>query len=294
MKNILFLLLGVFAVTFLVLWWRIAREGKVKLGMPGPLLYVVGFVTQFLDTLGIGSFATMSACFKIFGLVKDEHIPGTLNIATVIPGIAEAFIYVAVVDVDVKTMSLMIAGSVLGAWLGAGVVSRWNRRRIQIGMGSVLLATAAFGLLRQLHFLPPGGNLLGFTGMSLVFSVLATIVLGALMTLGIGFFAPCMVVCFLLGMNPRAVFPIMMASVAFLCPVAGVPFLKRGVYDFKASLGITLGGVPGVLIAAFIVKELPLTYLQWLVIVVVVYTAVMMLRSAAIERARARAAAVAA
>ena len=38
------------------------------------------------------------------------------------------------------------------------------------------------------------------------------------------------------------------------------------------------------LIATYIVKTLPLIYVRWLVIVVVVYTSVMMLRSAMTER----------
>lgn len=107
------------------------------------------------------------------------------------------------------------------------------------------------------------------------------------MTLGIGLFAPCMMVIYLMGMNPRAAFPIMMGSVAFLGPVASARFLERKSYNFKSALGLTLGGIPGVLLAAFLVRSLPLEAVRWLVIVAVVYTAVMLLRSAAIERAAA-------
>jgi uncharacterized membrane protein YfcA len=106
------------------------------------------------------------------------------------------------------------------------------------------------------------------------------------MTLGIGFFAPCMMVIFLLGMSPKVAFPIMMGSVAFLGPVASIPFIRRGSYNFRTSLGLTLGGIPGVLIAAFLVRSLPLGAVRWLMVVVLLYTAMMMLRSAAIERRR--------
>jgi uncharacterized membrane protein YfcA len=287
MKSALFLIFGIFTAGFLV-FWAIAERGR-KHAWPGTLDSAIGLVTQFLDTLGIGSFATMSAAFKFWGTVPDEHIPGTLNVGVTIPGILEAFIYMAVVQVDVVTLALMIGASVVGAWLGAGVVSRWPRRKIQIGMGIALLTTASFSLLAQLHLLPGGGDLLGLTGVRLAIGVAANAVFGALMTLGIGLFAPCMMVTYWLGMNPRAVFPIMMGSTGLLGPVASVRFIRTGSYNLKAALGITLAGVPGVLAAAFLVRSIPLGALRWLVIGVVVYTAVMMLRSAARERKQAAA-----
>jgi uncharacterized membrane protein YfcA len=287
MKAALFVTFAIFAAAFLI-FWTLAERGR-KHTFPGPLDSAIGLVTQFLDTLGIGSFATMSAAFKFWGTVPDEHIPGTMNVGVTIPGILEAFIYMAVVQVDVVTLALMIGSSVVGAWLGAGVVSHWPRRKIQIGMGAALLATAAFGLLAQLHLVPGGGEMLGLTGVKLAIGVAANALFGALMTLGIGLFAPCMMVTYWLGMNPKAVFPIMMGSTGLLGPVASVRFIRTGSYNFRAALGITLAGVPGVLAAAFLVRSIPLGALRWLVICVVVYTALTMLRSAARERRRASA-----
>jgi uncharacterized membrane protein YfcA len=278
LKTALFVIFGVFTAAFLVFW--IAAERGRKRQPPRAIDLAIGLVTQFLDTLGIGSFATMTAAFKFWETVPDEHIPGTLNVGVTIPGMLEAFIYVAVVDVDIKTLALMIAASAAGAWLGAGVVSRWPRRRIQIGMGIALLATAALGLLAQIHLVPGGGMLLGLAGARLAIAVAANALFGALMTLGIGLFAPCMMVTYWLGMSPKAVFPIMMGSTGLLGPVASVPFIRGGSYSLRAALGITLAGIPGVLAAAFIVRSIPLGALRWLVIGVVVYTAVTMLRSA--------------
>jgi uncharacterized membrane protein YfcA len=98
-----------------------------------------------------------------------------------------------------------------------------------------------------------------------------------------------MAIISLLGMNPGTAFPIMMGSCAFLMPVGSARFIREERYNLKASLGLAIGGVPGVLIAAFIVKSMPLDIVRWLVIVVVIYTAIMMLRSALIEQ-RAKAA----
>ncbi len=284
MKTALFIALGIFGCGFIFVWVRAVVHAPGNRAAPTLLDYGIGLVVNFFDTLGIGSFATTTSCFKLWGLVRDEQIPGTLNVGVTLPAILEAFIYMAVVDVDVTTLSTMIAAAVAGSWLGAGVVSRWPRRKIQIGMGTVLLVTAAFGLMTQVQWFPGGGDLLGLTGMKLLIAIAANFVLGALMTLGIGFFAPCMMVIYLMGMNPRAAFPIMMGSVAFLGPVASEPFIRRGSYNFKSALGLTLGGIPGVLLAAFLVRSLPLRAVRWLVIVVVVYTALMMLRSAIIER----------
>jgi len=108
-------------------------------------------------------------------------------------------------------------------------------------------------------------------------------VLGALMTLGIGLYAPCLILVSLLGMSPKAAFPIMMGSCAFLMPIGGVRFIREGCYSLSTALIMTLSGIPAVLIAAYIVKELPLTYVRWLVVIVVVYASAMMLRSAAQE-----------
>ncbi|MGH7713453.1 MAG: permease, partial [Gemmatimonadaceae bacterium] len=121
---------------------------------------------------------------------------------------------------------------------------------------------------------------IGVRGVKLVIAVVGNFALGALMTLGIGLYAPCMILVSLLGMNPMAAFPIMMGSCAFLMPIGSIRFIKAAKYDPRAALGLAVGGVPAVLIAALIVKSLPLTWIRWLVVVVVLYAAITMLASA--------------
>lgn len=291
MKAALLIALGIVTVGFTLVWILaiVRHRPEQQVAGPGALDTAIGFVTNFFDTLGIGSFATTSSFFKFWGLVRDEEIPGTLNVGHTPPSILEAFIYIAIIQVDVLTLILMIVAATAGAWLGAGVVSRWPRRKVQIGMGSALVVAAILMAMKALNWLPVGGDLLALSGAKLAVGVGFNMVFGALMTIGIGLFAPCMVLISLLGMNPDAAFPIMMGSCAFLMPVGSIQFIRARRYNLKSALGLTLGGIPGVLIAAFIVKSLPLAAVRWLVVVVVIYTATMMLRSAAIERRRSQA-----
>jgi uncharacterized membrane protein YfcA len=284
MKTALFAALAVVSVGF-VSFWLVAllrpAGGRQK---PDWLDAGVGFVTNVFDTLGIGSFATTSAFFKLWSMVPDERIPGTLVVGHTPPSLLQAFIFIAVVQVDFATLVLMIASSAVGALLGARIVSRLPRLQIRLAMGAALIAAAMVMTLTQLQLIPGGGESLGLSGASLVLAVIANMVFGALMTLGIGLYAPCMIVVSLLGMNPRAAFPIMMGSCAMLMSVGSVPFIRSERYSRKAALGLTVGGIPGVLLAAFVVKSLPLNAVRWLVVAVVIYTASMMLRSAVQER----------
>jgi len=272
-------------------WWSIERARAASSATrvrPSLEDCLVGFVTDFFDTLGIGNFAPTTACFKLRGRVADEDIPGTLNVGHALPVVIEALVFITVVKVDLATLVTMIAAAVAGAWLGVDVVARLPRRAIQLGMGAALLVAALLFVAKNVDWLPGGGDALGLAGGRLVFAVAVSFLLGALMMLGIGLYAPCLVLVSLLGMSPIAAFPIMMGSCAFLMPIGGARFVLTGRYDLRAALGLALGGVPGVLIAAFIVKSLPLAWLRWLVVVVVTYAALLMLRSAAAERARAR------
>jgi len=286
-KAALLVALAVLTSTYVLYWLVSARKSRGAEGdgsRPSWLLAAIGFVTNFFDTLGIGSFAPTTSIFKLRRLVPDELIPGTLNVGHALPTITQAFIYITIIEVEMTTLVLMIAASVVGAFLGAGMVAAWPRHKVQIGMGLALLAAAIFFMMTNLNVFPPGGDTLGLSGPKLGLGIAGNFLLGALMTLGIGLYAPCMILVALLGMNPRAAFPIMMGSCAFLMPVGSMRFISKGSYSFGPALGLALGGIPGTLIAAFIVRSLPMTAVRWLVVVVVVYASAAMLRSALSER----------
>jgi uncharacterized membrane protein YfcA len=273
--------LALVTLAYIVRWWWLERS-RATAGRATPRLadLAVGFVTNFFDTLGIGSFAPATAYFKLRARMPDEEIPGTLNTGQALPTVAQALIFIATVSVDLLTLVSMILAAVIGAWLGVGLVSRLSRRAIQLGMGAALLCAALLYLAKIAHWTPGIGDALGLHGSRLLFAVAVNVVLGALMMLGVGLYAPCLILLSLLGMSPLAAFPIMMGSCGLLMPIGGARFVRSGRYNLSAALGLALGGLPGVLVAAFVVKSMPLVWLSWLVIIVVVYAALQMLKSA--------------
>ena len=276
----LFLVIVVFAIA----WWRSAAAGHPH-AVPTPLQLALGAVTLFFDTLGIGNYAPTTAAFRFLKMVRDEWIPGTLNVGSSVPVAIEAFAFVAAVAVDPFTLMVMVPIGALGGYLGAGIVSALPRRPIQSGMGLALVTGAVFMLLTNLQLSPGGGEAIGFSGTTLALATAVNFVLGALNALGIGSYAPSLIVFSLLGMNPRSAFPIMMGSAAYMLPICGLRFVKANKYDGQAALGIALGGIPGVLVAAYVVKSLPLVTLRWLVVVVVSYAGVALLRTVLTTRA---------
>ncbi len=241
---------------------------------------IIGFVVNFFDVLGIGAFAPQTALLKFTKQTEDRLLPGTLNVANTVPVLIQALIFIQIVQVEPYTLVFMLISAAIGAVIGAGVVSKLAVRKIQLTMGFALLVTAFFMLAGQLNWIQGGGEAIGLTGWKLALAIAVNFVLGALMTVGIGLYAPCMALVYALGMSPLVAFPIMMGSCAFLMPPASAKFIKEGAYNRKAAVSMAIPGAIAVLIAAFIVKSLPLDTLRWVVIGVIIYTSIVMFRSA--------------
>lgn len=237
-------------------------------------LLLLGTVTDFFDTLGIGSFATTTAALRLGHVVADENIPGTLNVGHAIPTILEAVLFIIALGgmIDTPTIASMVIAGGIGAWFGTGIVVHWPRRAIQRGMAIALVITAGFMALRMLASLSLTEGTIGFTGIALAVAIVASLVIGSLTSLGIGNYAPTMAITYMLGMNQKAVFPIMAASASLILPAAAVRFYRSGRFDKRTATGLAVGGIPGVLIAVYVVKELPLGVVKWIVVGVLLYT----------------------
>lgn len=258
------------------LWWYLHRTQPLR---PTRFSIIVGAVTNFFDTLGIGSFATTTAALRMGRAIRDENLPGTLNVATCLPVIAQALIFISSVEVDALTLFVLITAAVLGGWFGASIVGRLPVRTIRYAIALALVVAAVLFSMINLHILPGGGTATSLRGTLLMIAIGANAFFGLLVTIGIGLYAPSLITLSLLGMSPLAAFPIMMGSGALLQAIAGAQFISLGRVDQRVALGVTLGGIPAVFVAAYLVKSLPLSLLRWVVIVVVLYTAVQLVRT---------------
>lgn len=241
---------------------------------------LIGFVVNFFDVLGIGAFAPQTALLKFTKQTEDRVLPGTLNVSNTIPVLIQALIFIQIIEVEPITLISMLLSAAAGAILGAGIVSKLSVGKIQLTMGFALLVTAFFMLSGQMQWIQGGGEAIGLTGWKLALAIGSNFILGAFMTVGIGLYAPCMALVYALGMSPLVAFPIMMGSCAFLMPPASAKFIKEGAYNRKASISMAIPGIIAVLIAAFLIKSLPLNTLRWVVIVVIIYTSLVMFKSA--------------
>ncbi|MBI3820875.1 MAG: TSUP family transporter [Planctomycetes bacterium] len=292
--------LGVVGVVFSGVWLRqLARDWKSAPketgGFPNIINLATGFVTNFLDTWSIGSFATTTALFRFLKQCPDRLIPGTLNVGHCVPTIVEALLWTTIVKIDPTTLISMIAAAVAGATLGAPVVAGWPKRKIQMGMGLALLAASALLLQKQIDSGLHWEKSIGLDGSKFWIGISINCLLGALMTLGIGLYAPCMILVSSLGMEEASAFPIMMGSCAFLMPVAGVQFIRKSAYSAKAALGLAIGGAPAVALATWLFYKLQdagagdqraqfMYVIRWIVLGVVVYTSITMLYSAFFDK----------
>ena len=280
-QVVLYTVLVLVNVMAMLAWVAVARRRQLR-ERASWADGVIGAVTNFLDTLGIGSYAQITALFKLRGRPADELIPGTLNVGSTLPAFVGSLLFFGAIPVEPALLASMVISAGAGAWMGAGVVSRLPRRRIQLFMGVALIIAAIFFAMTALGVLPPSGTAMGLSGWRFLVAVLANFAFGALMCIGIGNYAPSMVLLGLLGMHPIAAYPIMIGSDGVLIPVASLGFLRSGRFAHGVAVGLTLGGLAGTLLAFPLIKTIGehLALMRWLVIVVILYAAVSMLRSA--------------
>ncbi|WP_301861003.1 TSUP family transporter [uncultured Megasphaera sp.] len=281
--NALLGLIVILSTYFLVFYVRDMWRHRHNLGKgKTPVAMGIGFIVDFLDVFGIGSFATTTMLLNATKqLSHDRLLPGTLNAAFAIPVAIEAFIFISAVNVEPITLFSLIFAAVAGAAIGGRIVPRLPEQKVQLGLGIALLITAVLMIGKQaglIAFLSSGNTAIGLVGWKLGAAVVMNFIFGALMTIGCGLYAPCMVMVFLLGLNPTVAFPVMMGSCAALMPVAAKEFVIAGDYARKVSLCLMTAGIVAVLIATNLVVQMDLSVLTMVITVVVLYTGIMYVR----------------
>ena len=199
-KILIILLLletAVFAVYYLKDIFAHKEEFKNIKWVPSIL---IGFLANFLDTLGIGSYATSTTAFKFTNSCRDDLIPGTLNCAYCIPVVVEAVVFIGKVEVDNITLVAMIVAAVVGALVGAKIVSKWNINTIRYALGIAMICLAIVMFCKNAGVGPFGamGTATGLSGIKLVIGVVGNFFLGAFMIIGLGLYNPCMALVFAL------------------------------------------------------------------------------------------------
>ena len=220
------------------------------------ILCIIGFLTNFFDTWGIGSFAPTQASFKFTKTSPDETVPGTLNVGDTLPVSVEAILFLTSVEVEPLTLVLMLASASLGAFIGAGIVSKWNLKTIRYVMAAFLVICAIVTICRTAGVGPFGtqGTAIALTGIKLILGVVGNFFLGAFMMVGLGLYSPCIALVAILGMNVSTAFPIMMGSCAFLMNVSVFKFVKEGKYDRRAALCLMFAGALGAYAAYLLIN----------------------------------------
>jgi uncharacterized membrane protein YfcA len=277
MVNVIWIILVLFAIWFIyVLGADIIKHKNNLEKVSWVKTGIIGFVVNFFDVLGIGAFAPQTALLKFTKQTADKLIPGTMNVANTLPVLIQAIIFIQVVEVEPVTLIVMFLTAMGGAILGADIIGKLSERNIRLTISVALLITAGFMFANKMQWIHGEGVAIGIHGWKLVIAGVVNFILGAMMTAGVGLYAPCMALVYLLGLSPQVAFPIMMGSCAFLMPPASYKFIKSGAYNKKAALGMAIPSILAVLIAAFIIKSMPLDTLRWLVLIIIVYTSVSM------------------
>ncbi|MGX7068530.1 TSUP family transporter [Gemella bergeri] len=276
-------LLSLAAVYYVVIWAQDIIKNWSEPDNSNPILgFVIGIITNFFDVLGIGNFSTITLASQLTGFIKNDRLlPGMLNIASVVPVLIEAFLFISNVEVGAVTLLSLIIAAVVGALVGGRIVTKLPEYKIQIVMGFALLITAFLMFAKKvgwLALLGENNTAVNLTGIALIIGIVGNIIFGALMMAGVGLYAPCLAMVSLLGLNPKVAFPIMMGSCVALMAMGSPKFIKEGMYPRKGTLGLAIGGIVGVFIGYQFVKSLSVDSLIWIIIVVVIYTGIMMLR----------------
>lgn len=270
--------IGLAILVYLV---TLARAAAAKAVRPSLEAMGVGAVVNFFDTLGVGSFAPTTVWLKFRKLVPDRLIPPTMVVGLTPPAMTESIIFLILLGVRVDPVLLFgcALATMLGGIVGAPLVARARVWIVQLTVAVGLALAAVAYAMTNLHLFPGGGVATGLPPSLTLISIAASFGFGILANFGVGNYAPSLVMFSLMGMDPRLCFPIMAAGGSLMGAGASVRHFAIGEIDIRIVLGLAIGGIPAVVVAAFLVRAMPLDILRWLVLAVVVYTAVVMLRA---------------
>lgn len=269
---------GIFAINFVR--DLIAHKGEVMKEPGNPIaMAITSFLIFLLSTFGISDFAIGAAAYPKLKWVDDKRLPGTLNTECVLPVAVMALAYITSVEVDLATLLLPIIAQVVGAYVSPRFVVKLPVNTIKKFVAVGLFIAAGLILAGKLGIYPTGGTETGLSGFKLILLTVLSFVYGAVNNIGIGSYALTTATIYALGLSPLVAFPIMMGACTFSVPVGSMQFIKLDSYSRKITLFTATFGALGVLVAVFVVKSLDVSMLQWIVVVVILFSAIQMIMS---------------
>jgi uncharacterized membrane protein YfcA len=263
---------GAFAISFLR--DLIAHKSETFKEAGNPIAQAFSsFIIFFFSTFGISDFAISASLYPKLNWVEDKKLPGTMNAQCVIPVAVMALVYISAIDVDLVTLIVAIVAQIVGSYLSPRYVVKLPVNTIKRFVSAGLLIAAILILAGKFGVYPSGGEEIGLSGVKLVALGVLSFAFGALNNIGIGSYALTMATVYALGLSPAIAFPIMMGACTFSVPVGSMQFIKLDSYSRKITAFTSTFGVIGVLIAAYAVKSMNVSALQWVVVVVILYSA---------------------
>ncbi|SCL96928.1 sulfite exporter TauE/SafE family protein [Sporanaerobacter sp. PP17-6a] len=282
MVKVILILIVIVNLSFLISFVIDLFKNKKEISKePGNniVLAITSFIIFLLSTFGISDFAISTVLYRKLKWVSDKKLPGTLNTQCVIPVAVMALSYISVIKVSIVTLAVCIVAQVIGAFIGPRFVVKLPERTIRIFIGIGLIIASLLILAGKFNLIPSGGTATELTGAKLIIAAILLFIYGALNNIGIGSYALTMATVYALGLNPAVSFPIMMGACTFSVPVGSMQFIRFGQYSRKITLFTSTFGIIGVLIAVYFVKSLNISMLQWLIVIVLLYSSISMLYS---------------
>lgn len=282
--TIVIIMLWIFAAPLIIIMTRDYLKRQKEGTLTNNSIVVsaaAGFIGNFLDALGIGSFAVITPILRMSKNIDDRVLPGTLNAGCAVAVAIQGTVWMSDIGIETPTLVATLVCSIIGGFIGAFWVTKLDRNKVRIVMGCAFVIVAFIMLSKQLGFFPNvGGDANGFSGIKLVVFALLMGLFAALMNAGIGMYAPAMALCALMGLNLGYAFPLAAGGCCAMMPTAGIRSVVADAIDTKVAMWMFLGSIPGTLIAALIVQSMPLTVLTWLVICVLLYTSFSLIQAA--------------
>ena len=173
---LLMVIIGILDAAFAVVICKVIRDHREAVRKePGNAVFLAFFTALmfFLGTFGISDGALANIVYPRMGLVETKKIPGTMIAESVLPVFVMTLGDLSLVQVDLWTLLLPVAGQVVGSLVGERISRHLPERGIKWCVSVGLFLAGTMMLLSRFSLLPGAGNRTELTGLRLALAVMA-------------------------------------------------------------------------------------------------------------------------